>query len=147
MVDEPHAVVKLLIARMESHPEEFKRSLDGRWYDIVGEINAWGNETDKAAIAAGLRDIRLGEAHEDALDELCNGPDRRRRQEEEAMYEKQILVKQAQKAQQQAAQAYAQQYTNAFPQSLGKPLSAARHPTSADMENNGILNSIRNILK
>jgi len=119
MVDEPHDVVKLLVARMESHPEEFKRSLDGRWYDIIGEINAWGNEADKAAIAAGLRDIRLGEAHEDALDELCNGPERRRKQEEDRLYEQQMLVQQAQKVQQQAAQQYGQQYQNAFPQSLG----------------------------
>jgi hypothetical protein len=116
---EPHAVVKLLVARMESHPEEFKRSLDSRWYNAIGDIAEWGNETDKAAIAAKMRDIRLDEAHADALDELLNGPERRRQQEEDAKYEQQILVKQAQKAQQQAAQRYAQQYGNAFPQSLG----------------------------
>jgi len=147
MVDEPHAVVKLLIARMESHPEEFKSHEDTRWYHVMSDVTEYGNETDKAAISAKLRDIRLGAAHEDALDELCNGPDRRRKQQEEVEYERQLIRQAAQKSQRIAAQQYGQQYQNAFPQSLGKPLSAARHPTSADMENNGILNSIRNILK
>jgi hypothetical protein len=115
MVDEPHAVVKLLVARMESHPEEFERSLESRWYDTIGEINAWGNETDKAAIAVGLRNIRLGEAHEDALDELCNGPDRRRKEAEEAEYERNLMLQRARNMtmQQTTAQQYAQQYQNA----------------------------------
>lgn len=113
MVDEPHAVVKLLVARMESHPEEFKRhgaTYGDRWHSIVSDIAAWGNETDNAAMDAALRDIRLGEAHEDALDELLNGPERRRKAQEEAMYEQQMLVKQAQIQQQMTAQKYAQQY-------------------------------------
>lgn len=126
MVDEPHAVVKLLVARMESHPEEFKRhgaTYGDRWHSIVSDIAEWGNETDNAAMDAALREIRLGEAHEDALDELLNGPERRRKQEEEAKYEQQLIWQQAQKSQRIAAQQYASQYGNAFPQSLGKPLS------------------------
>lgn len=113
MVDEPHAVVKLLVARMESHPEEFKRESPDyhhRWYATVSDIAEWGNETDNAAMDAALREIRLGEAHEDMMDELCNGPERRRMQEEEAKYEQQMLVKQAQIQQQMTAQKYAQQY-------------------------------------
>ena len=117
-MSEPHAVVKLLVARMESHPEEFERSLESRWYDTIGEINAWGNEADKAAIAVGLREIRLREAHEDAMDELLNGPERRRKQAEEAEYERNLIMQQARaqrntSIQQQAAQSYAQQYQNA----------------------------------
>jgi len=108
-MSEPHAVVKLLIARMESHPEEFERSLNSRWYDIVGEINAWGNEADKVAIGVGLREIRLKEAYEDAMDELCNGPDRRRKEAEEADYERQMLMNAA-KQRNTTQQAYAQQY-------------------------------------
>ena len=122
MVDEPHDVVKLLVARMESHPEEFKSDVNGRWYDVVTEITEYGNEADKAAMNAKLRDIRLGEAHEGMMDELCNGPERRRRQEEEAEYERQLILQKAM-AQRHTAQQYAQQYGNAFPQSLGKPLS------------------------
>jgi hypothetical protein len=103
---------------MESHPEEFERSLESRWYDTIGEINAWGNEADKAAIAVGLREIRLKEAHEYAMDELLNGPERRRKQAEDAEYELKMLRQQAQQALRntttvQQAQSYAQQYQNA----------------------------------
>lgn len=150
MADEPHEVVKLLVARMESHPEEFERGTY-RWANTISDITEWGNETDKTAIDAKLRYIRLGEAHEDMLDELLNGPERRRMQQEEIEYERQMLVKQAmaqqQSLQQQtAAQKYASQYGSSVG-SFGKPLTAARHPTSADMVSNGIMNSIRNILK
>jgi hypothetical protein len=121
MVDEPHAVVKLLVARMESHPEEFKRESPDyhhRWYSTVSDITEYGNEADKAAIDAKLRDIRLGEAHEDMMDELLNGPDRRRKQAEDAEYERNLIMQQARaqrntSIQQQAAQSYAQQYQNA----------------------------------
>lgn len=168
MEDEPHAVVKLLLARMESHPEEFKRNVDCRWYHTIGDINEYGNETDKAAINAKLRDIRLGEAHEDAMDELLNGPERRRQQEADRQYEQQLLMKQALAQQQTAAQRYAQQYGQLGAPALGtgkgllgnsatstwiedtynttKPLTT-RAPTTSDMENNGIMNALRNILK
>jgi hypothetical protein len=91
MVGEPHDVVKLLLKRMESHPEEFKFRRGGyhqRWYDYVNSINEYGNEADKAAISAKMRDIRLAEVHEQVMEELCNGPERRRIEEEENEYEK-----------------------------------------------------------
>jgi hypothetical protein len=93
MADEPHDVVKLLLKRMESHPEEFKFRRGGyhqRWYDYVNSINEYGNKADKAAINAKLRDIRLAEVHEQVMDELCNGDERRRKEEEEHEYEKQL---------------------------------------------------------
>jgi hypothetical protein len=96
MVDEPHDVVKLLLARMESHPEEFKSKqgpYHSRWYDHLNAINAYGNEADKAAINTRVRDIQLAEVHEQVMDELCNGPERRRIEKEEAEYEKQITRK------------------------------------------------------
>jgi hypothetical protein len=123
MVDnEPHAVVRLLLARMESHPEEFKVG-DGpfldRWYDSINTINAYGNETDKAALNVKLRDLRLGEAHEQVMDELLNGPERRRKEKEEVEYERKLAVLAAQKAQQQqlaAQQQMTQRYQNAMGQ-------------------------------
>lgn len=148
-MSEPHAVVKLLLARMESHPEEFKSYVRGRWDDVVNEITEYGNETDKAAINAKLRDIRLDEAHADALDELCNGPERRRVQQEEIEYERQLIMQKA-AAQRQTTQMAAQQYASQYGDSVGsfgKPLTAARHPTSADMENNGIMNALRKTFK
>ena len=87
MADEPHDVVKLLLARMESHPEEFKFTRGGyhqRWYDHINSINEYGNKADKTALNAKLRDIRLTEIHEQVMDELCNGEERRRKEKEGA---------------------------------------------------------------
>ena len=97
-MSEPHEVVKLLLARMESHPEEFRNGdvlLHDRWYEYVNGIQAYGNEADKAAIAAGLREIRLSEIHEKVMDELLNGDDRRRKAEEEAEYERNLIMQKA----------------------------------------------------
>ena len=102
MVDEPHAVVQLLLKRMESHPEEFKCADDvhsDRWEEYVTGIEVHGNEADKAAIRAGMRDIRLAEIHEQVMDELMNGPERRAKEAEE----RELILKSA-LAQQQAAQ-------------------------------------------
>lgn len=119
-MSEPHEVVKLLLARMESHPEEFRNGdvlLHDRWYEYVNGIQAYGNEADKAAIAAGLREIRLSEIHEKVMDELLNGDDRRRKAEEEREYERQVM--------QQAVQrnTYAQQ--NTYASQLGSYQNAA----------------------
>jgi len=84
---------------MKSHPEEFKRHEDtysDRWYDHVNTINAYGNEADRAALATGLREIRLGEVHELVMDELLNGDERRRKAEEEAEYERGFMMKNTQ---------------------------------------------------
>lgn len=79
-MDEPHDVVKLLLARMESHPEEFKvASGPERWSAPIDMIQDYGSEADKAALNAKLRDIVMGEAYEDVMDELLNGPDKRRK--------------------------------------------------------------------
>lgn len=94
MADEVHEVVELLVARMKSHPEEFRVAdapFHDRWYDHVNAIQAFGSEADKAAMAEGLRKIRLAETHERVMDELLNGEDRRRKEEEEREYERQML--------------------------------------------------------
>jgi len=117
MADEPHEVVTLLLKRMESHPEEFRIG-DGpfhdRWYDHVNGIHAYGSEADKAALATGLRKIRLAEIHEKVMDELLNGDERRRKAEEEAEYERGLMMTQGRLAQQQQQQL--QGYRNAIGQ-------------------------------
>jgi hypothetical protein len=90
-MSKPHDVVKLLLARMESHPEEFKFRRGGyheRWYEYINSINEYGNKADKFAINEKMRNIRLAEVHEQVMDELLNGPERRRMEEEESEYEK-----------------------------------------------------------
>lgn len=120
MEDKPHPVVELLLARMESHPEEFKRyegPYNDRWYDHVNTINAYGNEADKAALATGLREIRLGEVHEQVMDELLNGDERRRKAEEAAEKERNLaksLLLTKQQMMQKAQGSLHNAYSNAY---------------------------------
>ena len=95
MEDEPHEVVKLLLARMESHPEEFTNVTDRGWGRQIDLINVYGNEADVAAINAGMRNVRLAEAHSEVMDELLNGDERRVREKEEAAYEQGLMQKAA----------------------------------------------------
>ena len=85
--------VELLLQRMDSHPEEFRLkdpSYHDRWYNHMSAINTYGNEADKAALAAKIRDIRMGVIHEEVMDELLNGEERRRKENEEQEYERNL---------------------------------------------------------
>jgi len=103
MAEELHDVVKLLLARMESHPEEFggdlvaNGSLEARWWHVIREIREYGTKAEREAVDAAMRKIKLQHAHELMMDELCNGEERRRKQREEDEYERTMV------AQQQAA--------------------------------------------
>lgn len=180
MSDKLHPVVELLVARMESHPEEFKFTRGGyhqRWYDHINSINEYGNEADKAAINAKMRDIRLAEVHEQVMDELLNGEDRRRKEQEEREYERELIIKKSGMAQAvglapgqyNQANAYRNQlgqlgsYQNAIgigTQSPSQPLSiqsggteAMRIQTNGDIQignetlNEGLLKNIKKALK
>ena len=97
MSEELHPVVKLLLARMKSHPEEFvpekgderyvtRGAEADRWWRAMSEVQEFANEQEKKAIAAKLRELRLQQAHEWVMDELCNGEERRRKEEEDRKY-------------------------------------------------------------
>jgi len=107
MSDELHPVVKLLVARMESHPQEFGRGpisneSEDRWWRVRETIENFGTEGERAAIQTAMREIELRNAHEWMMDELCNG-DERRRKEREALEARRKVTYAAQSAQQQAA--------------------------------------------
>jgi hypothetical protein len=97
-----HSVTKLLLARMESHPEEFHDEYlmtqvrpsvrEGRWSPVLRGIEAAGTLADKEAIERGLYPIRMGQVHEWMMDELCNGDERRRRIDEEDKYERTLMT-------------------------------------------------------
>lgn len=92
MADDMHEVVKLLLARMESHPDEFVENTgrdsvisDGigdRWWRVLTFVEDYGTDEEQKAIGAGLRKIKLNRAHEIMMDELCNGEERRRKERE-----------------------------------------------------------------
>lgn len=124
MDNEIHDVVKLLVARMKSHPEEFRDAYlnsqltpvnhygDGRWEPALRAAYKHANDAEVEALDAGLRPIRLSETHEWVLDELCNGEERRRKEAEEAEASRQVYAKHvAMSAQLSQAQLY-NQYTN-----------------------------------
>jgi hypothetical protein len=147
--DEPHAVVRLLLKRMESHPEEFKIGegiFHQRWSHHVDIVQDNGSEADKAALNAKLRDILMNELHEQVMDELVNGPERRRKEEEERDYERNLSKSLQSMKQQQLRVGTLSGDMNPIGNG-GTGASIARYPTSADMEQNGIMNSLRNILK
>ena len=78
---EMHEVVTLLLARMESNPEEFERGMS-RWAWMLEGVMTNCSEEERAALHAGLRPIRLKQLHEDVMDELFNGPERRAQEED-----------------------------------------------------------------
>ena len=109
MAEELHDVVKLLLARMESNPDEFVADLaaedsrEHRWWQVIREVRESGTKEEKDAIQAGLRKIKLQRAHEIMMDELCNGDERRRKEQQNIL--------------------------NSAHNNMGASLNAAPHPT------------------
>ena len=129
-----HPVVKLLLARIKSHPDEFNANAYSRWEDALEVIDNHGSEAEKKAINDALYDLYLNQIHESVMDELCNGEERRRRQTEE--HTKMSL----------AQQQYVQQYTN---QSAQQKLLGASTPyyTREELVNNpGPFNAVKKAL-
>lgn len=87
---EMHEVVTLLLARMESNPDEFAADFSSsvgesradRWWQAIRLILECGTEEEKSAINQGIRKIKLQRAHEMVMDELFNGPERRAQEQQ-----------------------------------------------------------------
>ena len=110
MVDnEPHAVVRLLLKRMESHPEEFRLG-NGRWAEWLDLLIPFVTEAERVL----LRGPMMQEIHEQVMEELCNGPERRRKEAEEHEYERNLAASVQHMKQQQA-----RQHLTALQQGLG----------------------------
>jgi hypothetical protein len=82
--DNIHPVVRLLAARMESHPEEFCAltatadiTLMGRWDSTLKEIRKWASPEELRLLSR----VPLDALHREVLDELLNGPERRAEEE------------------------------------------------------------------
>ncbi len=109
MSKELHPVVQLLLARMKSHPEEFRdeyimSTLEpttswGRWDNALRALKDNASEHDLAALNEGLGAIRMEQIHNAVLDELLNGDERRRKRREEDEYERQLQRAQMAQAQ------------------------------------------------
>lgn len=87
---EIHEVVQLLLARMESHPEEFdyRRAGDDapkttdpyRWDRFMQELETVATDEEWSAIRAGIRKLRMEGLHAAVIDELVNGDERREKE-------------------------------------------------------------------
>lgn len=105
MADDTHPVIRLLIARMESHPEEFRPHV-GRWASFVEEVRDTAEGADLDTFNAAYSKLLLTHLHERVMDELLNGEERRaaearRREEETRLKMQQYQMQQAQMAQNQ----------------------------------------------
>ena len=96
MTSNIHPVVELLAARMESNPEEFAPDGEGRWAQWLDELIPFVTEAERVM----LRGPMMQTFHEQVLDELLNGPDKRRKEAEDREYE-QTMIRQGLLAQQQ----------------------------------------------
>ena len=112
-MSEPHDVVKLLVARMESNPEEFTSEEIGRWAQFLDELMPFVTEEERVM----LRKPMIQTIHEEVLDELLNGPDKRRKYEEDTEYERHLAAALRQ-TKHQALMQQAQQYAQAGGASL-----------------------------
>jgi len=124
MADNIHEVVKLLAARMESHPEEFPISsrgqlpIGGRWETWIAQMGWYLNEAERELIFGKVKEAIFQRIHEEVLDELLNGE--QRRAEEKAAHDAEVqrLLGRAQaQAQINAQRGYANQagaYQNAI---------------------------------
>lgn len=112
MADETHPVIDLLIARIQSHPKEFTEK-PFRWEMFVQRALDGAVEADHIKLHVAIAKVQMDKLHEEVMDELLNGEDRRAalaEQEKQAMKAAQAAKAAAAVAQQQALQqsAYSQ---------------------------------------
>jgi hypothetical protein len=69
--EEFHPVVQLLLARIESNPEEFNPP--GRWDHYLNINSGFFNNSEREAINAARRVVVLGELHKQIMSVLLNG--------------------------------------------------------------------------
>ena len=112
--DNIHPVVELLAARMESHPEEFGHKGSGRWAAWLEPLMRLATDEEKLL----LRSRRMDEIHEEVLDELLNGEERRAQEKRERDLETQRMMAQVQQAALQPGQ-YAQVQSLSALQGMG----------------------------
>lgn len=125
-----HAVVKLLVARMQSNPEEFKfnptgsLAITGRWERWIAQLGWHFNEAEKELIYGKAKELIFNRVHEEVMEELINGSDRRPQVDVAA-------AQYAQRISQQQAQIYNGLQNNHNLGGLGQPNWAASQLASA----------------
>lgn len=78
MEDELHPVVRLLLARMESNPEEFCGTYDGygsegphtRWSKWLRQLKEHTTPEEQALLDASVREVRMMQIQHEVMQEL-----------------------------------------------------------------------------
>lgn len=141
MEDNLHPAVKLLIARMESHPDEFL-TYDGRWDRMMDDVLVHAQGDDLKALSDARSKIHLDRTHKDLMDELLNGDERREKLKQQ---EQERIAADKARLMQEAAANYAMQQAQMQAQKYGNTSSFPY--TSGDYRNamlGGLTNTISN---
>jgi len=102
MTDNIHPVVELLAARMETHPEEFpvnpngRLPIGGRWSPWLAQAEHLMNDAERTLIYDKAKSAIFQRIHEEVLDELLNGEQRRAEEKAAHDAEMQRLIAQSQ---------------------------------------------------
>lgn len=85
-----HPAVLFLVERMGTHPEEFGElhpgdtpCIERRWDRWIVQLQPLMNDTEKDMIFDATKALTFQRAHEEMLDELFNGEERRAKEREE----------------------------------------------------------------
>lgn len=122
MTNNIHPVVELLAARMESHPEEFpvqpngQLPIMGRWAPWLAQAEHLMNDAERTLLYTKAKETIFQRIHEEVLDELMNGPERRAEEQRKRDEEMQRHIAHAAAQQQAAQQRQLQGYRNAVGQ-------------------------------
>lgn len=66
-----YPVTELILSRMESNPEEFEDSMNGRWGSILVKLSDSAPPEEWELIREKLKVIRMNTLHKLAMQELC----------------------------------------------------------------------------
>jgi len=66
-----HPATELILARMESNPEEFEVGLNGRWGSILTRLSDSLPEEEWDIVKDRLKVLRLDNIHKQIMQELC----------------------------------------------------------------------------
>ena len=122
MTNNIHPVVELLAARMESNPEEFpvnpngQLPIMGRWAPWLAQAEHLMNDAERTLLYTKAKEAVFQRIHEEVLDELMNGPERRAEEQRKRDEEVQRHIAHAAAQQQAAQQSALNQYQNAMGQ-------------------------------
>lgn len=66
-----HPAIELILARMESNPEEFKDSVRSRWNSIIIDLHDSCSEEEWNIVDTKIKAVRLDAVHQAIMQELC----------------------------------------------------------------------------